>query len=69
MNIAAHFLQNILRGRLIQIQIHEEKERNLDLISELKAKHALHNIAKTDPSALPNTIVLFLLINRGMKIS
>lgn len=55
MTIAAHLLQNVLRGRVIQMEMHQNKERNLDLINELRTKHVIAMLAKQDPSVLPNS--------------
>jgi hypothetical protein len=55
MAIAAHLLQNVLRGRVIQMEMHQNKERNLDLINELRTKHVITMLAKQDPNVLPNT--------------
>jgi hypothetical protein len=56
MNIAAHILQNIIRGRVVQNRMYQNKERRLDLIKEVRARHLVRKAIKQNPEVAPNSI-------------
>lgn len=48
MNIAAHLLQNLIRGRAVQLQMYTGKQRRLQLINEVRARHVIRDLEKPE---------------------
>lgn len=54
MEIAAHLLQKLIRGRFVQTQMYESKQRQLNLINELRQKHTTEKPQSIQPEPSDN---------------
>ncbi|KAJ3276014.1 Cilia- and flagella-associated protein 91 [Terramyces sp. JEL0728] len=54
MEIAAHLLQKVINGRFVQTQMYESKQRQLNLINELRQKHTSEIPKSTQPDPADN---------------